>query len=486
MYGHVSLSEIINVEQNIKDILNVYVGDKIPVWSLFRQTFLNVIYNRIINFEQSTNVSLSLTPHVRNYALRSYMHNMLYSSKNRNYKILFRCSDFERLYVTKENKNFHRAIGYFQLYSTNMCIDSLQLLVPFPICHWIGNRYANGFIIEPLHLKLYGRFLPAQKSIKKAKDFVYMLYEAYADYLCITLDPNVIDMLIRRLTILLTSTEYRCSYYNRLFDRFSHIKLIIAEELCYGGEQAVFCATASDRGINTAEYQHGMVTSGHIAYVHSDILCRNNIYKRTLPQYFLGFGEWWGKQIRIPSKFIPIGYPHRTEQLKNLKDDACAHIKDILVLGQTDNTVSEWLDICAELAEKLGAIYRIVFRPHPAFSSIADKIYQDNKYKKVCLEYKHDLYQALFSAKVVISESSTGLFEAIGVVNKIFVKESLNAKFSMPNNPFETFKTTSELIEKILSPDCGVITKEDSANYWAENSEQKYDNFVRKIFKNDI
>ena len=381
MQGYVSLSEIINVEQNIKDILNVHDGNKIPVWSLFRQTFLRVIYNRIMNFAQYTNVSLSLTSSVRNYALRSYLHNMLYTSKNRNYEVLFRCSDFERLYITKEGKNFHRAIGYFQLYSANMGVDSLQLIVPFPTCQWIDNRYANNFIIEPLHLKLYGRFHTSHKCIKKAKDFVYMLYEAYTDHLCITLEPNVIDMLIKRLTIILSSTEARYSYYNRLFDKFSHLKLIIAEELCYGGEQAVFCAAASDRGIVAAEYQHGMISSGHTAYVHSDKLCRNDMYKRTLPQYFLGFGKWWGTQIRIPSKFIPIGYPHRTEQLKNLKDDDDAHTKDILVLGQTDNTVLEWLDICAELAEKLGAKYRIVFRPHPAFSMAAEKIYQNNKYE---------------------------------------------------------------------------------------------------------
>ena len=178
-------------------------------------------------------------------------------------------------------------------------------------------------------------------------------------------------MLIKRLTIILSSTEARYSYYNRLFDKFSHLKLIIAEELCYGGEQAVFCAAASDRGIVAAEYQHGMISSGHTAYVHSDKLCRNDMYKRTLPQYFLGFGKWWGTQIRIPSKFIPIGYPHRTEQLKNLKDDDDAHTKDILVLGQTDNTVLEWLDICAELAEKLGAKYRIVF-----LNSFANKAFQ--------------------------------------------------------------------------------------------------------------
>ena len=102
------------------------------------------------------------------------------------------------------------------------------------------------------------------------------------------------------------------------------------------------------------------------------------------------------------------------------------------------------------------------------------------------MEYKSDLYQALLSAKIVVSETSTGLFEAVGVANKIFVKESLNSKFGMPNNPFETFKTTSELIEKILSLDCGVITKEESTNYWAENSEQKFDDFVQAILKNDI
>lgn len=479
---NITLSEIVNVEQNISDILEVKVTN-LPVWALFRQTFLRVIYRQVINFTQDINTSLSLPLCLLNYAMRSYMHNISAKFDHKEYEILFRCSDFEKLYITRGNRSFHKGVGYFQLYNEEIGIRSLQLLTPFKSYHWVKDKYAQSTIIEPLYLKIYGRICTSRKNLKIAKDFVHMLNEAYANHLGIRLEAYIINMLTKRLAIILSSVDTKSSYYNKLFDRFPNIKMAIAEELCYGGDQAIFCSIANERRIHTVEYQHGMITAGHTAYVHSNKLCKYNIYKQTLPEYFLGYGEWWGQQIQIPSRFISIGYPHRTEVLKALKGNIRnCEIKDILVLGQTNDTVEEWLESCAELADALGSQYRIVFRPHPAFLSKAKKIYQDNKkYSKVYFEYAMDLYQALLLAEVVVSESSTGLFEAIGIAKKVFVKKSRNAHFSLPNTIFETFGSVQDLIYKICSPNCGLISRQEITAYWAECCKENYLKFISEI-----
>ena len=87
-------------------------------------------------------------------------------------------------------------------------------------------------------------------------------------------------------------------------------RLLLVEEGCYG-HMAVFNATAREYGVGVAEFQHGLVTGGHDVYNVAPALEQSEAYRRTLPDYFLGYGAWWNRQFNTPTRKVVIGNPHR-------------------------------------------------------------------------------------------------------------------------------------------------------------------------------
>ena len=114
------------------------------------------------------------------------------------------------------------------------------------------------------------------------------------------------------------SLPLRRDLYFRIFQR-TKAKIFIRECACYGADSSVANVVARELGIVTAEYQHGSISSGHDAYNFSETLCSSEEYKKTLPQYFLGYGKWWNEQINAPMIKLNIGNPDRTESPKELK-----------------------------------------------------------------------------------------------------------------------------------------------------------------------
>eukprot|EP01041_Mallomonas_annulata_P033607 gene33607-56255_t len=103
--------------------------------------------------------------------------------------------------------------------------------------------------------------------------------------------------------------------YRSAFER-AGARLLLKEEACYGGaDNASAVIAARDLGMATAEYQHGAITFGHDAYNFAPAILESAAYRRTLPDYLLTYGQWWGEQVNAPVRKIAIGNPHRTETL---------------------------------------------------------------------------------------------------------------------------------------------------------------------------
>ena len=92
-----------------------------------------------------------------------------------------------------------------------------------------------------------------------------------------------------------------------------------------------------------------------------------------------------------------------------------------------------------------------------------------------------DLYYSLRTAHTVVSEVSTGLFEAVGIVDRIFIWDTQKSRFGYPMHPFEKFDSVETLIEKLTDKAYGIHNESlKSEDIWSENWKSNYENFLTK------
>lgn len=274
----------------------------------------------------------------------------------------------------------------------------------------------------------------------------------------------------------LASFSLKRRLYTNLLQRIG-ARILIREDGCYGGS-SIINAVARDCGLITAEYQHGVISSGHSSYNFANVLLLSEDYKKTLPQYFLGYGEWWTGQINAPLKKLNIGNPYHAESLSKVKRGDCGK-KDIVVLGNLIET-EKFMALCASLAESFGSAYRVVFRPHPAEREQVLKFF-GRDFGDVDIEWDRGMCEAFESAEVVIGECSTGLFEAIGVANRVLRWDTDAAKFLHPQHPFDTFYDVDDLISKIKDGKSGRIDPSRADDFWAPNWKENYLEFLESV-----
>jgi len=257
-------------------------------------------------------------------------------------------------------------------------------------------------------------------------------------------------------------------------------RLVLVEEGCYG-HMAVFNATSRECGVAVAEYQHGIATGGHDAYNVAPVLERCEAYRHTMPDYFLGYGAWWNRQFNAPTEKVVIGNPHRTACL----DRRTPWVREqglILVLGEGIETNS-YLDFCRQLGSIMSSNYKVVFRPHPLERSrvfaLPSAIAQGFQ-----IDREPDIYPSLAGADVVVAELSTGLFEAVGLTRRIFVWNTAKSRFGLPNHPFASFDTVTDLARMIQGDSgAGVVSGGAPEEIWAADWQGRFRSFIDGVFE---
>lgn len=270
----------------------------------------------------------------------------------------------------------------------------------------------------------------------------------------------------------------RFQTYQSLF-RQSQARLLIKEEACYGGaDNASMMVAARELGMVTAEYQHGSVAPGHIAYNFAPAVADSVAYMKTLPDYFLAYGEWWAEQINAPVRKVAIGNPHRTETLTH-RTTAGPQRNKILILGDGVET-HLYLQLCGQMASLLGGGFEVLFRPHPMERTRARGLYSGVVAEAVRLDAHPDIYDSFREAYAVVSEISTGMFEAIGLVPKVFIWDTPKARFTYPSHPFQRFSNADELVAGVLEDNAGRIDDVLSHRIWASHWRQNYLDFMEQ------
>jgi hypothetical protein len=372
----------------------------------------------------------------------------------------------------KDGKIFNRLCDHFALSMPQRSVvleDQHDWRWPFPR-HFDRVLFHSPIVVQSA---LAGRLLVREAHRRRAEALIDLVCSRARGRLGWEPDAGRRALLVNVLARKLPQVPFGFERYRRLFSRLG-TRLLLKEDGCFGSS-AVAIAAARSLGIVTAEYQHGAVSAGHDAYNVAPTLASSVAYRATLPEYFLAYGEWWNEQMSVPVRKVAVGNPHRSEQLSARRATGCSAKTDILVLGDGVETAL-YLDLVARLqpvAERLGL--RLVFRPHP----MERRVFADRPAPNgFVLDVDSDIYGSLERAYAVISEVSTGLFEAVGLAERVLMWDTPKARFAFPTHPFQTFTTLEELQDILSRPTEGQLDPRTVERTWAPEWKANYRRFV--------
>lgn len=469
----ITLQDILEVE-NDEEILSFSCPDTgYLLWPLIRNVFIRFIMSDLLY--ETPLLSEQRTPRPRSAylaILKACAHNML---KGRDLKgsILISATGS---HVLRNGCYFNRLSDHFVLAAQDRTLTLEALSTDW---HWPFPRLNDRVLFDAPILgvsSLYGKFCVREKHRESAKVLVEFVTHRARNLLNWSLSEERSNFLTTTLANNIASLPVRRRLYSRLFQQ-TGARILIREEGCYGGS-SVINTVAHDSGVITAEYQHGSVSAGHDAYNFAEALRSNEEYKKTLPQYFLSYGKWWTDQINAPVMRLNIGNPDRTDSLKRTVNSN-REKTDLIVLGDGIDT-KKYLSLCSVLDKELGAKYRTVFRPHPLERERVLRTY-GRKADDVVIEWDKGIYETFETANIVVSELSTGLFEAIGLANRIFLWNTPKAKFCYSTHPFAVFSDADDLVVKILDGKSGRIDPSTTEEFWAPNWKQSYLTFLQSV-----
>lgn len=381
--------------------------------------------------------------------------------------------------ILSEGKFFNRLSDHFaQIFANDTVVleDLYQWRWPFP-------RHFNRTLIHsPIWLKpmIVSRLSLRNRSSDVASKLIGLAKQRAKTILNWELGEKRESWLVQSLERKIVGTPFLFRSYESWLGRVKP-KLLMVECACYGGPLSILLNVARRMGIVTAEYQHGLISAGHDAYNFAPTLQESSEYCAMLPGYFLGYGDWWNQQINAPVTKFVIGNPHRSEQIATFAKNNQGKT-DILLLGQRIETTKFYLDLAESIVCAREGDCRVVFRPHPMARTLIRQQFPGGKIRDgVVVDNNQDIYQSFQSAYAVVSESSTGLFEAIGLVERIFSWDTPITRFALPSHPFQSFNTPDELVAMLRDSSCGTFSDREVEAIWAPRWKENYQRFVQGI-----
>lgn len=476
-----TLSEILQLEDS-EDVLKFKCPDTgIPLWSTIRVPFLRLIIGDLfygVPIEGGGSGGfVSKYLHVAAIA-RAFAHNALYlGGLKPRYPIMVMASG-ARL-IKREGLHFNPLSDYFVQASPDRTLaveDLFGAQWPFPRHQKTVLLHAPFRVQGVLRgrTRLGGFRNPACQLVElvsqRAKNiFGWDVGEARREWLKQICTNGAASILPRY------------QKYQSIF-KIAGARLLIKEGACYGGaHNAAAVLAARHLGMVIAEYQHGAVSLGHDAYNYSPTVSNDVEYRKILPDYFLTYGSWWGEQINAPVKKIAVGNPHRTETL-DFSSPVRSLGRQILILGDGIETLI-YLELCERLAAALGNAAEVIFRPHPLERVKVWAKHPDGFVGDVRIDANPDIYNSFREAGSVVSEVSTGLFEAIGLVPKVFIWDTPKARFAFPVHPFQGFSDANELARLVVDDSAGQVSTQQIESIWAPNWKRNYLDFIEQVVR---
>ncbi len=193
----------------------------------------------------------------------------------------------------------------------------------------------------------------------------------------------------------------------RLFFKIKKPKLLII--VVSAGHEAVILA-AKSLNILTMELQHGTPSRGKLNYDYT-----SGIIKKTFPDYFLSFGDYWPSECKLSissEKIIPFGYPYLINKLSKY-----SHIKKenrILIVSQSDLT-RELSEFAKQISKKFNKNLIVEYKPHPyEFIDKEPEYFETLRNSGVIISNKNaDIYEIFARSRWQVGVFSTALYEGL-------------------------------------------------------------------------
>lgn len=201
-------------------------------------------------------------------------------------------------------------------------------------------------------------------------------------------------------------------YYKRCFLNMEP-KIVFVADGCYGEYAACKIKVLRDLGIPCAEIQHGLVSLAHCAYNYSDLVHRSREYQEYMPDYYLTFGKFWMKCVRIPIAMEVLGSANFYRNYRKMKGDQAGAI--LILPVETE----PYLDLVSFLAQNLQD-REIIVKIHPLLRGQYEAFCRQ-KQENVRVYIDGNIYEYLDMSNVVIGDSSTVLYEAAALEKIVMV-----------------------------------------------------------------
>lgn len=255
---------------------------------------------------------------------------------------------------------------------------------------------------------------------------------------------------------------------------------------CSYGKEALI-ATLKKNGIQVVEFQHGAISPYHYGYsFYADYAA-----KKTFPDYFLAFGDFWRQRINFPidrEHIVPVGFPYFEERIRYEASDQQGK-KTILVLSQ--GRIGKYLyEFCKELVESdKFKEYIIQFKLHPGeVDSWEERYPLKNERFQVIADAKKELYQLMEESNVVIGVYSTALYEAYCLNRPVYVLSSSagieNVGPAIEEGLFVEISNSADLWNSLSSDKTDLNCEYIIASNWKSNFHEFLKNIIESAPKN--
>jgi len=333
-----------------------------------------------------------------------------------------------------------------------------------------GNTYYHDYIrFMPLLRSKLVRDID-EKSKNAINEFIKYLKENFP----VELDSDFYELIRMQLTKEDKRLKYRKKYFIKLIDKIKP-KVLFLNCAYYGGESYII-KWAKERGIVTAEFQHGTVSKSHPAYNYGEGVRNSEEYKKYVPDYFLTYGEYWNNQVRIPGKAYVVGNPHFYESIRKYKDIE-EQKNTILIVSQW--TMTEEFVKIAEYLAKMFKNMRIIFKMHPGEINNFDIIKPLESFSNVEIRKDGDIYELIARCENIVACYSTVVFEVLAFDKKLYI---LDNDLSRENIPPEigVWFDNAEKLAFFIKDNVKSNHYHNADYYFDSNWKENYIKFIRE------
>lgn len=348
---------------------------------------------------------------------------------------------FPEIYHSKKKHNFSFAVLIVGAVKTIRSIFIFLFLrannIVFSFSRYLGEDgmmfdKASENVIQELQkdLIVVERF----KALKKYRHPIeYNFARSYTNFFSRVFPVKLSDNILKLIDVALFNSlgERKVSFddLNRYYSQFYYqykfykffLKLKKAKRIFYvlNGVQKGLITAAHELGIEVIEMQHGRIGIDHLAYSYPDFINKEDSI--ILPDYFLTFGKYWGKNFNLPTSILPIGNDFFVKNKSIQEEDGSVLFISSIIHAE------ELSKLAIRFASERPGI-QINFKLHQnEYKHIKNYLQKFKDYPAIHVytnEYEIDFL--INSSSLVVLINSTALYEALDYGKKVAIYKRVN------------------------------------------------------------